>query len=245
MEDILKLLYLLQKVDSELEELEDLKGDLPVAVNQLREKTSILQVQIDAKSESIIQLKTSRDKADSDSVDFKAKIEKYKEQQYHVRNNREYDAITKELDFANSKIAESEIIFLESEDKISAFQNEIEELNKELASLLEELKVNEEELNIITKENLDEMNVLQNEKSKILVRVDPEFVNHYERIHSGRRGKAIVAVRKDCCSGCNNRIPPQHLIELKRNDKIYYCQHCGRIVVSENVANDASKVMQS
>lgn len=245
MEDILKLLFLLQKVDSELGELEELKGDLPNSVNELNDKIIALKEELNSKLEKLQQTKLSREKADSEIVDFKSKLEKYKEQQYNVRNNREYDAITKEIEFANNKISDSEKIFLDNETQIGLFQTEIEELNSKLESLESEFKIKKDELEIISKENEDEVISLQNERSKIVVRLDEQYLNQYERIRSGRNGKAVVAIRKDTCGGCNNRIPPQHLIELELNEKIYFCEHCGRIVLSANSAETASSVMQN
>ena len=189
--------------------------------------------------------KLTREKSDGDAVDFKAKLEKYKEQLYNVKNNREYDAITKEIDFATNGISEAENVFIEQENLITNFVKELEELNSQFTLLAFELKTKQEELLVILKENEDEFLRLQNEKIKITSRLDEDSLDRYNTIHSARRGKAIAAIRKDSCGGCNNRIPPQHLIDIQRNNKIYNCEHCGRIVVSTEVAETASKIMLS
>ncbi len=235
MEETLRLLYLLQKVDSNLDDVEELKGDLPVTVRELQAQITELTTTIDEKQGFIDNFVAERNKADNDIKDFEEKLKKYKEQQYQVRNNKEYDAITKEIDFAEESIKNLTRQFEDFENRMSIAKNELEELKKRADELESTLKEKKEELAEVSKATEDEEEKYKHEREKILVRINKEYLSRYEKIRSAR-GKAVVPVRKSSCNGCGNRIPPQHIIEIRKNDKIYLCQHCGRIVVSDELA---------
>lgn len=240
MKDKLVLLYALQIVDSQLQELEEQKGDLPDVVNSLQTDLDNLNQQKNDKQIEFDQLRVTREKSDSEVIDFKEKIDKYREQQFHVRNNREYDALTKEIDYALEKITELEQIFLESEGNIEVIGQDIKNLNSKIEEVENILSDKNAELEVVTKENEAEENKLKHQKEKIVVRLNPEIISRFERIKNARHGKAVTSLRKDCCAGCNNRIPPQHILELKLNNELYICGHCGRIIVSQEAASDAN-----
>ena len=235
MEETLRLLYLLQKVDSNLDDVEELKGDLPVTVQELQIQITELADEVNEKQRYIDNFVAERNKADSDIKDFEEKLKKYKEQQYQVRNNKEYDAITKEIDFAEESIKNLTKKFEDFENQMSIAKNELEEILKKVDEINATLKEKKEELAEVSKATEEEEEKYKHEREKILVRINKDYLSRYEKIRSGR-GKAVVPVRKNSCNGCGNRIPPQHIIEIRKNDKIYLCQHCGRIVVSDELA---------
>ncbi|MDD8018135.1 MAG: C4-type zinc ribbon domain-containing protein [Bacteroidota bacterium] len=239
MEDTIRLLYLLQKVDSNLDEVEESKGDLPETVQTLEIEVAELTEKVKGRQEYIEGQVAARNKADEDIKDFEEKLKKYKAQQYQVRNNKEYDAITKEIDFAEESVKTLTKQFEDFENQMSMAKKEAEELQTKLdeqGQILEEKKA---ELAEVSKETEEEELKYKHEREKLIVRMNKDNLAKYNKIRSAR-GKAVVPVRKNSCSGCGNRIPPQHIIELRRNDKIYICQHCGRIVVSDELARNVN-----
>ena len=234
-EETLRLLYQLQKVDSGLDELEEMKGDLPEAVNGLR-------TELDAVTQSLAQQELimansikSRERADLDIHDFTDKLDRYKKQQYEVRSNKEYDAITKEIDFASQSILDLEKQFAVFENAMAAAKTEIETLKVKIDETQKVLQEKETELAAVSKENEDEELKLRHEREKIVVRLKKETVARYKRIRDARDGKAVVAVRKNSCGGCHNRIPPQRLLELRTSFKLFTCEHCGRIIIPTEI----------
>ncbi len=239
MEETLRLLYLLQKVDSNLDDVEETKGDLPETIKSLEEEIAALTEKANAKQQYIDEFVASRNNADNDIKDFEEKLKKYKEQQYQVRNNKEYDAITKEIDFAEGSVKTLGKQFEDFENQMSIAKNELQEFQTKLNELNETLKEKKEELASVSKETEDEELKYNHEREKIVVRLNKDILLRYGKIRSGR-GKAVSTIRKKSCSGCGNRVPPQHIMEIRRNDKMYLCQHCGRIIVSDELAHAAN-----
>lgn len=235
MEETLRLLYMLQKVDSNLDDVEELKGDLPIVVKELQKQIEELTTALNEKKQYIENYLAARNKADNDIKDFEEKLKRYKEQQYQVRNNKEYDAITKEIEFAEESIKELTKQFEDFENQMSIAKSEQEELQKKVNDLNASLLEKKEELAEVSKATEEEEQKYKHEREKLRARIHKDFLLRYEKIRMAR-GKAVVPVRKDSCNGCGNRIPPQHIIEIRKNDKIYLCQHCGRIVVSDELA---------
>jgi len=236
LEDTLTLLYKLQKVDSSLDDLEEMKGDLPQAVAALQTEVQRLEGIIKGQQDIITSSVVARDKADVDILEFKEKLEKYKKQQYEVRSNKEYDALTKEIDFATESIKTLEKQFETLEAAMTAAKTEIENVTKQLEEQKGALKEREAELAEVSKANEDEELELRHRREKLVVRLKSETLSRYDRIRKARNGKAVVAVRRSSCGGCHNKIPPQRLLELRAQDKMYTCEHCGRILVSAELA---------
>ncbi|MCK9409552.1 MAG: C4-type zinc ribbon domain-containing protein [Bacteriovoracaceae bacterium] len=241
MEQTLRLLYLLQKVDSHLDDVEELKGDLPETVKNLKTEIAELDEKAASKQKYIDEFVATRNKADNDIKDFEEKLKKYKEQQYQVRNNKEYDAITKEIEFAEESVKTLTKQFEDFENQMSIAKNELEEIGTLLADLNEQLQEKADELAIVSKETEEEELKYNHEREKIVTRLNKDILGRYAKIRTGR-GKAVATIRKNSCSGCGNRVPPQHIMEIRRNDKIYLCQHCGRIVVSDELAQATNSV---
>lgn len=239
MEESLRILYKLQQVDSNLDDVEEMKGDLPDTVRQLEEQVAELTAKLNEKQQFIDTSVAARNKADDDIKDFEEKLKKYKAQQYQVRNNKEYDAITKEIDFVEESVKNLTQQFEDFENQMSVAKAEFTELQNKLIELQMQLKEKKEELAEVSKETEDEEIKYNHEREKLLVRINKDHLSKYEKIRSAR-GKAVVTIRKESCGGCGNRIPPQHIIEIRRNDRMYICQHCGRIVVSDELAKSAS-----
>ncbi len=240
LEDTLKLLYKLQKVDTNLDELESMKGDLPQAVASLQAEVDRLDSLIKEKENIVKTSVMARDKADVDILEFKEKLEKYKTQQYEVRNNKEYDALTKEIDFATESIKSLQKQFEILEAAMTGARTEIETLSVQIAEAKKLFDEKQAELAEVSKANEDEELGLRHERDKIIVRLKADTISRYDRIRKGRNGTAVVPVRRNSCGGCHNKIPPQRLLELRTQKKMFICEHCGRILISSELAQASS-----
>jgi uncharacterized protein len=233
---MLSSLYSLQQVDSKLEEIHELKGDLPGIVAELTAQTEEATAKLKSLNELVKTLKASRDAADVEIISSSEKIEKYKNQQLQVKSNKQYDALAKEIDMAEAKITETEREMEMSEGKINGAKIDIEALTKQLEELKGELEEKEKDLREVSKEHEKEETKLQQQRKKIAGTISKSALEKYERIRKAKGGTAIVEVKRDSCGGCFNRIPPQKILELRLNNKLYMCEQCGRIIVSDKVA---------
>lgn len=230
-------LFILQNIDLQLDELEADKGDLPKQVVQLEEKLDTLNTQIRELKDNIKTWKIERDKADVDIITFEEKIEKLKEQQFQIRTNKEYDALTREITHAENQIEKLKKQMDELEGRMKVAKEDIEKLEKEVSEVEDELKEKRKELKEVSEMNEDEELKLQHGRDKILVRIEKPDFAMYDRIRQAKGGLAVVSAKRGSCGGCHNRIPPQRLLELRQHEALYKCEHCGRILVSDEIVN--------
>jgi uncharacterized protein len=238
LEELLRRLYALQQIDSSLDELEELKGDLPAEVQELEAKAEELRNHITELEQTVKSTLVQRDNADSEIVGFKEKVERYKAQQFQVRNNKEYDALTKEMDGAVAMIAKLEKDMESLEGKAVTAKTDLEATKAQLAELEKLLKEKNASLVEVSKTTEAEERRFRHERDKVTARLKKHDLMTYERIRKAKRGKAVVRVVRGACGGCFNAVPPQRVLELRQNQKMHMCEHCGRILVSEEVAED-------
>ncbi len=239
MQTRLTTLYQLQIIDDQLDELEELRGDLPRAVNELISQIQSIADQIEAKE---LEKQNSLDKRkdnDEEVERLQNSLKKFKAQLYQVRNNKEYDALTKEIDHTEERINKLETENLAIEDLAEKIKNEIKELNPNLEELKTELKEKEAELKKIIKSNEREEAKLKEQREKYTSQIKKNDYNTYMRIRKALGGKAIAVVVRSACSGCFNIVPPQRQIEIRQNKRMYTCESCGRLLVSSNIADSA------
>jgi uncharacterized protein len=232
----LKVLFELQNLDDQLDELEELRGDLPNAVDSLHSKIKEIKDEIDAKEKEKKVSLEKREENEEEVEKLKANQKKFKAQLYQVRNNKEYDALTKEIDHT-----EEEIKKLEDENNYLADMNkkladEISSLEPQIAELKDDLKVKEADLKDIVKANEKEENKLFSKRKEIEELVKKPDYQAYMRIRKAKKGKAVVTIRRSACSGCHNIVPSQRQLEIRRNSRLFFCEYCGRILVSPEVA---------
>lgn len=239
MENRLRLLYNLQKIDSSLDEVQDMKGDLPHIVAELEQRLKKKETQKKELEEFVKKSLVSRDQTDLEILSLKEQIEKYKTQQFQVKTNRQYDALAREADYAQEKInrLEQEMELLEG--KAGVAKIDAEKLSPEIDELTAELSEKKAELDFVNKEHEDEELRLRHEREKTVVRLEKSDLRQYERIRKAKGGKAVVTVRRNACGGCFNRVPPQTVLELRKNSKIWICEHCGRVLVSDQIVENA------
>lgn len=236
----LRRLFILQKIDSQLDEIDADKGDLPKQVLQLQEKLNDRKKQLAQLKENSKTWTMERDKADVDIIGLSERIEKLKEQQFEVRSNKEYDALTKEITHAENQIEKMKKQMTELEGRLQITREDVEKLEKELKDIQSELIEKQKELEEVSAMNEDEELKFKHEREKILARIEKSDLAMYERIRKAKGGLAVVPVRRGSCGGCHNRIPPQRMLELRQHEKLYKCEHCGRILISDEVESTAT-----
>jgi uncharacterized protein len=232
----LQNLYALQQVDSHLDELQELKGDLPGEVQSLEEQLASLVDQHTNHEQRMRQSFTQRDDADAQIITMKERLEKYKKQQFAVRTNREYDALTREMDAATETITRLEKEMEQLEAAASVARTQMEETAAKITDLQKQLAEKRTALAEVSKTTEDEELRFVHEREKLVARIAKPDLVAYERIRKAKRGTAVVPVKRQACGGCHNRVPPQKLLELRKNDRIYTCERCGRIIVSDEIA---------
>jgi uncharacterized protein len=236
--DRLKILYQLQIVDDQLDELEELRGDLPNMVRSLESRINELNDDIKTKETEQKESVEKRTQNEEEIEKLKESQKKFKAQLYQVRNNKEYDALTKEIDHS-----EEQIYKLDSEnnalaDLSKSLTAQIEEVKPQLDELNSELKEKEADLRDIIKVNEKEETKLQTERKKIEEQVKKPDLSVYTRIRKAKKGKAVATIRRSACSGCHNIVPSQRQLEIRRNNRIFTCEYCGRILISQEIAEE-------
>ncbi len=239
----LKILYQLQIIDSQLDELEELRGDLPTNVNYLSSQINELKEQVKSKEKEKQESLEKRKSNDNEIERLKESQKKFKSQLYQVRNNKEYDALTKEIDHTEEAIKKMEAENDALADSSKVLTDEIEELLPKIKELEKELKEKEAELKEIIKANEKEENKLRETFKKIEEQVKKPDLSIYQRIRKAKKGRAVVTIKRSACSGCHNIVPAQRQLEIRRNNKLFTCEYCGRILVSQEIAEEAEKTL--
>lgn len=241
MYDRLKILYQLQTIDNQLDDLEELRGDLPNMVRQLEEKINGMIDDIRVKESEQKESLKKRDQNEDEIEKLKENQKKFKAQLYQVRNNKEYDALTKEIDHTEEQVNKLETENNSLADKSKVLTQEIEEINPRLDELKKELRDKEADLKDIVKANEREELKLLQERKKIEGEVKKSDIAAYSKIRKAKKGLAVATIKRSACSGCHNIVPSQRQLEIRRNNRLYFCEYCGRILVSAEIAEVAEK----
>jgi predicted nucleic acid-binding Zn-ribbon protein len=231
----LEYLYTLQLIDTDLDTLQEQKGDLPYEVKALETELATMRGRHTAVEHAMRQAFSMRDNADSEIISLKEKLEKFKGQQFAVRSNREYDALTREMDAATEAVARLEKEMAQLEIQATTSRTELEELKGKVEVLEKQLAEKAAALAEVSKLTEEEELQHQHEREKALARIAKPDLAAYERIRKAKKGMAVVPIQKGACGGCYNRLPPQKLLELRTNDRVYMCERCGRIIVSDEI----------
>lgn len=235
-EEKLRFLFEMQTIDSEIDKIRILRGELPLEVQDLEDEIAGLQTRLTNLLEEMQGMETSIQKKKNEIVDSQALIKKYQEQQNNVRNNREYDSLSKEIEFQTLEIELSE-------KRIREFSQQLEEkkqLESESRELFDErsgdLEAKKNELNNIISETQKEEEDLKNRSEKFAELIESRLLSAYKRIRkNARNGLAVVPVERDACGGCFNKIPPQRQMDIRSRKKIIVCEYCGRILVDSDI----------
>jgi len=229
--DTLAALINLQDVDCELRALEQSKGDLPQRIASLNREIAQLEESIAEKHD---QLKTSRLGRESGALEvasLRDKLKKYQNQLYQVKTNKEYDAITLEIETTQSAIENREFEMLEMEEREKQLHSEIEGLQPGLAELQGQRDEAESRLQAMLAVTRAKEERLQQQRLEIVARIPRPVYSTYERTRIGRGGIAVAFLKEGSCSQCSTRIPPQRGLEIRMMNHLFLCEVCGRIML--------------
>lgn len=234
--DRLLALYQLQNIDSEIDRLHTIRGELPLEVQDLEDDIAGLETRIEKLETEISDLdKKINEKKFSiqDSLDL---IKKYEGQQENVRNNREYDALSKEIEFQSLEIQLAEKHIKEFKASIESKNVLVTDAKESLADRQADLHHKQNELKEIVKETEKDEKALAKKSTSAEKHIEDRLLVAYNRLRSNaRNGLAVVPVERDACGGCHSKIPPQRQLDIKTFKKVIVCEHCGRILVDPEV----------
>ena len=236
-EERLKALYQLQTIYTEIDKIKTLRGELPLEVQDLEDEIAGLQTRI---SNFVADINTMK-AADADHrrviEQAKALVEKYTKDLDNVRNNREYDSLTKEIEYENLEIELAEKRLRESANKQKIATEEIEKIKAVIDDKNFTLEEKKNELDEIISETRQKEEDLRDDAKKKEVMIEPRLLLSFKRIRKNcRNGLGIVYVQRDACGGCFNTIPPQRQLDIKIRKKIIVCEYCGRIMIDPELA---------
>lgn len=235
MQEKIKALYDLQKIDTKIDEINKIKGELPVEVQDLEDEVAGLQTRLDNINAEIEELGSLTKQRKAEIEQNKAMIAKYEEQQRNVRNNREFDAISKEIEYQDlqNQLCEKHLREYAAELKVKKVL--VEQAEEALNDRKIDYQNKKNELDTIDAETAQEVESLKEQEQAAREKIDDRLLVAYNRIRSNvRNGLAVVTIKRDACGGCFNRIPPQRQVEIRQGKKIIICEYCGRILVADD-----------
>jgi hypothetical protein len=238
-EEKLKALFELQMVDSKIDNIKRMRGELPLEVQDLEDEIEGLQTRIQKYEEDTASFEESINNKKNEIKESQTLIKKYNEQQNNVRNNREFDSLSKEIEFQTLEIELSEKRIKEFTVKIEDKKAVMVESKELLEDRMADLGVKKNELDSITSETQKEEESLENKSITIGEVIEDRLLNAYKKIRgNARNGLAVVVVERDACGGCFNKIPPQRQLDVRSRKKIIVCEYCGRIFVDPDMQEE-------
>ena len=234
----LKNLYDLQAIDSEIDEIAVLKGELPIEVSDLEDEIEGLTTRISKLKTTVKELETEASHHKTNIKDAENNITRYEKQLENVKNNREFDALTKELEIQKLEIQLSEKKIKEVKVAVAAKDETLQTTEARLVLKQKDVDAKRIELSQIIEKTEKEEEKLRKKSEKERKKVEARLLNAYDKIRkSYRNGLAVVSVDRNSCGGCFNKIPPQLQLEIGLRKKIVACEHCGRILVDADIRN--------
>ncbi len=235
-EDRLRALFELQNVVSEIDKIKTLRGELPLEVQDLEDEIAGLKTRLFNLDDEVKNLETAIKNKKIAIKDSEALIAKYSEQQTNVRNNREFDSLSKEIEFQTLEIELSEKRIKEYTHDMAEKKAAYEDSKVLLKEREEDLERKKNELNEITQETQIEEEKLRAKSEKIESFIESRLLSAFKRIRkNARNGLAVVTIQRDACGGCFNKIPPQRQMDIASRKKIIVCEYCGRILVDKDI----------
>ncbi|MGC9364686.1 MAG: zinc ribbon domain-containing protein [Fidelibacterota bacterium] len=252
----LEYLVNLQKIDNELIEINQMKGDLPQVVANLRKNIATLEKDLDSNRnrEKEIVLETKR--LEGQIEDNKEHLQRYQDQLYLVTSNKEYDALTSEIDTVRQNIDASEYKILELNEELQTLKESIKSIELTLVEKQADLKLREEQLEKTNKKTDDVHSKLMERREKLVANIPLRYIREYERIAKAKDGRAVVPVQQVfeehtdkkgnveyypaqvSCGGCHKIVPPQKVVEIRAGSSLIRCEFCGRILYWDEDASE-------
>lgn len=243
-EQKLRALFDLQLVDSRIDKIRTIRGELPLEVQDLEDEIVGIDTRIQKQKVELTFIENEIVGKKTAIKESQALIKKYESQQQNVRNNREFDSLSKEMEFQNLEIQLADKRIKEFKYKIEGVKAAIDDLTSKYDDRKNDLKHKKAELDDIIAETKKEEEGLQKLSNEFEKNIEERYLTAYKRIrHNSFNGMAVVAVERDSCGGCFNKIPPQRQLDIAQHKKIIVCEHCGRVLVDLVLASEESEKM--
>ena len=236
-EQKLKNLYQLQTMLSQIDRIKTLRGELPLEVADLEDEIEGLTTRLGKYNDEVKTISAGIDEKNAKIAEAKAAVERYKSQLNDVKNNREYDMLTKEIEFQSLEIELQMKRIAEAMRAIDAKKADVAQCNATLAERRADLDVKKSELEEITEETKAEEEKLREKAQDLEMCIEPRLLSAFKRIRNNtHNGLGVGYVERDACGGCFNKIPPQRQLDIRMRKKIIVCEYCGRIMIDPELA---------
>lgn len=236
-EQKLQALYELQTTLTAIDEKRALRGELPLEVQDLEDEIAGLDTRIEKIDTEIKEFQSAITMKKGEVQEAQANLERYNNQLNEVRNNREYDSLSKQIDYERLEVELCNKKIKEATDQVAYRTNDLEIAKTEREERQKDLDEKKSELEDILAETREEETMLKERAKDLEVKIEPRLLSSFKRIRkSARNGLGIVYVQRDACGGCFNKIPPQRQLDIKMHKKIIVCEYCGRILVDPELA---------
>lgn len=227
----MEMLLKLQGVDYDLGELERSKDYLPEMINNLERELADTKAALEAAEQELKEQTLRHNNLDVEVATLNQELAKFQKQMMAIKTNKEYDALTNEIASRKVKISETEEEILkilanldDLKEKIEEYKKTLEDIQKTNSTQLVQLR---EELGSIE----EKIKMKRGDRKNITVRIEKRLLATYERVRKGRGDQVVVAIKKRACGACYKGIPPQVIQEIRRGDRVYTCDNCGRILI--------------
>ena len=245
-EEKLKNLYALQSILSEIDGIKTLRGELPLEVQDLEDEIAGMTTRIEKINAEIAELKRDINERNGKIAENNANIERYNTQMQSVRNNREYDSLSKQVEYAELDNQLHEKKIGEAKELLKTKTTEMTHCNLDVNDRRVMLETKKEELEEIVSETKAEEEKLRERAKNLEITIEPRLLNAFKRIRrNSRNGLGIVSVQRDACCGCFNKIPPQRQLDIRSRKKIIVCEYCGRIMIDRELAGLPSETLDA
>jgi len=229
-------LFKLQQIESEIDRLRTYRGELPMEVRDLEDELAGMETRLERQNEELSQIKRLIAEKEAGLKEAQMHKGKYEEQLKGIRNSREFDALSKEIEIQSLEIQIAEKKIKELSVQKEMRSTEILTLTEQLGDRRHDLDKKRTELDGIVAETEEEEKQLTKEAEKASKKIETRLLGAYQRIRgNARNGLAVVSVQRDACGGCFNHIPPQVQMDIRLRKKITVCEHCGRILVDSDM----------
>jgi predicted nucleic acid-binding Zn-ribbon protein len=241
--DQLRALVRLQHIDNRIDQIQKLRGDLPDEIRDLEDEKAGLETRLNNYEEEMQEQKVAQRQAKLDIKEAEGLIEKYEEQQLEVRNNREFDALTKEIESQEERISEAEDTIEEAEETIASNEAAIEDTEGRLADLEDVLDEKRDDLEEVVEDTEQEETTLEELRDEAAEKVESRYLKAYSKLRDRLRdGRAVVPLKRGAAAGF--AVPPQRQVEIRKRKRVVPCEHTGRIIVDQELYNETVDEMK-
>lgn len=238
-EEKLRALFKLQQIDTKIDKIRTVRGELPLEVQDIEDDIAGLEVRTAKLADEVKEFEQELSNKKNAKKDAAAAIKKYEAQQAKVRNNREYDSISKEIEFQKLEIELAEKRTKEAEYQLTIKTGLLTTIQAQVDEKKKELEIKQKELKEITDETQTQETELIAASEKAQKTIDERLLTAYNRLRKNfRNGLSVVVVERDACGGCFNQIPPQRQMDIRQHKKVIVCEHCGRVLVDKAIDPD-------